>query len=222
MVKKMHFTVDSNIHLIKGSGVNLQEYCFSPAPNNEILKILFPARILLDKGVLELIQAAQNLQSKFDGRIKFILAGDCDAENLAVLNENKLKKILFPNYIEWIGFQTDMISVYKEADIIVLPSYREGLPKALIEACAIGRPIITTDVPGCRECVINGFNGFLVTVKDSDSLCNKLEELILDPDMRKIFGINSRKLAEREFSIQSVIEKTFKIYDDLINKENSN
>jgi glycosyltransferase involved in cell wall biosynthesis len=222
MIKKMHFTVDSNIHLIKGSGVNLLEYYFTPAPNNKILKILFPARILLDKGILEFIQAAQNLQNKFYGKIKFILAGDCDTENLSVLNEDELKKILVPNYIEWIGFQIDMISAYKEADIIVLPSYREGLPKALIEACAIGRPIITTDVPGCRECVINEFNGFLVAAKDPDSICNKLEVLISNSDMRKAFGINSRKLAEREFSIQSVIEKTFKIYDDLINRKKRN
>ena len=116
---------------------------------------------------------------------------------------------LIPDYLEWIGYQKNMLSVYQNSDVIVLPSYREGLPKALIEACAIGRPIVTTDVPGCRECVKHGYNGYLVSVKTVNELADSIKELLLDAD--------SRLIAEEEFSIERVIELTFRIYHEYIN-----
>jgi len=117
------------------------------------------------------------------------------------------------DYIEWIGFQKNMLPLYQTSDIVVLPSYREGLPKSLIEACAIGRPIITTDVPGCRECVIPDYNGFLIPAKKTGELAEALLKLIENAELRHQFGLHSRKLAEKEFSINTVIEKTFQIYD---------
>lgn len=215
MIKGFDLVSLSHIFLIKGSGVDLKEFVYSEVPNRVLLKILFPARILLDKGVIEFIDAAKLLQGKFMGKVKFILAGDCDKENLAVLGEEKLKSLLVDNYIEWIGYQPKMFPIYTDSDIVVLPSYREGLPKSLIEACAVGRPIVTTDVPGCRECVIPGYNGYLVPAKDSAALAAAIELLINDDAKRKGFGMNSRLLAEEEFSIDRVVQQTFDIYHSL-------
>ena len=143
----------------------------------------------------------------------FVLAGSCDNDNPAVLKKEKLRLLLEPGYIEWIGYQKEMFPIYADCDIVVLPSYREGLPKALIEACAVGRPIVTTNAVGCRECVVEGYNGYLVPIKDSVLLADALRKLIFDFEKREIFGRNSRKMAERDFSIQSVIKETFCIYD---------
>ncbi|WP_300705020.1 glycosyltransferase family 4 protein [Bacteroides sp.] len=215
MIEGLDLIPSSQIFLIKGSGVDLDKFVYSKAPNVIPLKVLFPARILLDKGVMEFINAAKLLYGNFCGKVKFVLAGDCDKENRAVLGEKELKSLLIPNYIEWIGYQKDMIPIYENCDIVVLPSYREGLPKALIEACAIGRPVITTDVPGCRECVRWGYNGCLVPAKDEKSLADAVKTLLLDNKMRINFGLNSRILAEEEFSIDKVIQSTFDIYHSL-------
>lgn len=215
MIREFDLVPLSHIFLIKGSGVNLNEFVCSKAPDRVPLKILFPARILLDKGVMEFIGAAKLLQGKFMGKVKFILAGDCDKENLAVLGEEKLKALLVTDYIEWIGYQSKMFFIYTDSDIVVLPSYREGLPKSLIEACAVGRPIVTTDVPGCRECVKSEYNGYLVPPRDIEALADAIELLINNDVKRKEFGVNSRLLAEKEFSIDKVVQQTFDIYHSL-------
>ena len=212
-VKSMYLVPENKIYLIKGSGVDLKEYYYSEPEEHPKIVCLFPARILKDKGVIEFIQAAMLLEDEYKGKVKFILAGDCDEENPAVLHETELKQMLIPGYVEWIGYQKQMIPVYSESDIVVLPSYREGLPKSLIEACAIGRPIVTTDAIGCRECVIDGDNGYLVPIKDSKSIATSLKKLIDSKDLRLRMGKRSRELAVRDFSIDSVIEKTFAIYD---------
>lgn len=212
MIDQLQLVDRKRLYLIKGSGIDLNLFYFQFPPNQDTLKILFPARILLDKGIKELIDAAHILQKELQGKIEFILAGDCDKENLAVFPEEELRKELVLGYITWVGFQKDMYSLYVNCDIVVLPSYREGLPKSLIEACAVGRPIVTTDVPGCRECVVEGGNGWLVPAKDSQALAVALKKLIDNKSMRYEFGIQSRKLAERDFSIDGVINKTFSIY----------
>lgn len=215
LMKKLKFVPDSHYKLIKGSGVDLDEFHFSPIEQKNQVRILFPARMLYDKGIIELINAAKLLEKRLKNKLVFILAGDCDINNKAVVLQSDLEKLLIPEYIEWIGFQKDMIKEYQMSDIVILPSYREGLPKSLIEACAIGRPIITTDVPGCRECVIDGYNGYLVRAKTTDPLARAIEELCKNPELRIEMGNNSRKLAEKEFSIESVIKKTFSIYDEI-------
>lgn len=212
LMLKLNLVEKNRLYLIKGSGVDLNQFCFQTLPIHSKLRILFPARILVDKGICELLEAANLIKNEFQDRIEFILAGDCDKENLAVFPEAELRRHLIPNYITWLGFQKEMYSLYVNSDIVVLPSYREGLPKSLIEACAVGRPIITTDVPGCRECVIQNYNGILVPVKDTLSLANAIKELVNDFNKRIKYGKNSRLLAEKEFSIENVINKTFKIY----------
>ena len=209
------FVPEKNIHLIKGSGVDLQKFAFRKPEQKERLTLLFPARILGDKGIRELIKAMMEVRLRIEKRAKLILAGDCTATNPTAIHENELKNMLVEDYIEWIGFRQDMVSTYRESDIVVLPSYREGLPKALIEACATGRPIITTDVPGCRDCVINGYNGLLVKAKDVSSLAEAIVRMVEDEKMRLMFGLHSRELAEKEFGIEEVVKKHLQIYQQL-------
>lgn len=214
-ILNMDYVPKENVFLIKGSGVDLNEFCYTPMPNNDELEILLPARMLRDKGVIEFIDAAKLLREKLKGRARFILAGDCTSTNPTVLKEEDLRPLLEDGYIEWIGHQNQMKPIYQKSDIVVLPSYREGLPKSLIEACAIGRPIVTTDVTGCRECVENEVNGFLVKVKDSESLAEGILKLVENSELREKFGKASRELAERDFSIEKVVQQHFDIYRKL-------
>lgn len=211
-MKVLRYVPENNVHLIKGSGVDLKHFAYKMPDIKEKQILLFPARILGDKGVYELIEAMRSIREEIATKAKLLLAGDCRSTNPTVIKEMELKSMLEPGYIEWIGFQKDMTSIYAQSDIVVLPSYREGLPKSLIETCSIGRPIITTDVPGCRECVIEGYNGMIVPVKDSISLAKAILKMVNNRELQLKMGRNSRKMAEQEFSIDNVIEKHFEIY----------
>jgi glycosyltransferase involved in cell wall biosynthesis len=214
--KSLNLVEDKQVTLIKGSGVDLQEFTATPLmPDSGKVKVVLPARMLYDKGVIEFIEAAKLLKNQLSDKAEFILAGDVDRENLAAIPDEKIQSLMDGNYLRWIGFQKDMVGLLKAADIVVLPSYREGLPKSLIEAAAIGRPIITTDVPGCRECVVDGYNGYLVPAKDEHRLAGAMLELIKDRDLQVQMGRHSRILAEKEFSIDKVIRETTAIYSAL-------
>lgn len=213
MIKQLKVIEESQIFLIKGSGVNLEEFAYTEEKLCDKVRILLPARMLWDKGVGEFVKAAELLHQKYADQAEFILAGPVDLENKSGIEESQLRAWTDLGHIEWIGFQNNMVEVLINSHIIVLPSYREGLPKSLIEACAIGRAIVTTDVPGCREVVQHGVNGLLVPVKDPDSLAAAIEQLILNSDLRKKMGEAGRRLAEDEFSIENVLEKTFQIYE---------
>lgn len=218
LFQNLKFVPPTHIFLIKGSGVDLRQYAYSPKEDSLPIRILFPARMLYDKGLQELIDAAISLRERYEGQILFSLAGFCDPDNLAGVKEDDLKSMLIPDYIEWIGYCQDMVSQYKSSDIVVLPSYREGLPKSLIEAAAVGRPIVTTNVPGCKECVIPKYNGELVSAKSSSELASALELLINSSELRKEYGNNSRVLAEQQFSLDAVLSKTFDVYSFLLDK----
>jgi glycosyltransferase involved in cell wall biosynthesis len=213
MIHDLKILKPHQIKLIKGSGVDLDLFSYHEEMPSEKIKVVLPARMLWDKGVGEFVEAAKHLYTKYGHQAEFILAGESDMGNKSGISAQQLDDWSKNDFITWIGFQKDIKGLLKNAHIIVLPSYREGLPKSLIEACAIGRPIVTTDVPGCREVVKDGLNGFLVSVKDFQSLSNAIEKLILDRDLRIKMGKEGRKLAEREFSIDSVLEKTFEIYN---------
>lgn len=204
---------NSNVFLIKGSGVDLDKFKYAPPSSESKLVVLFPARVLRDKGIIEFIEAARQLKEEYFDKLHFIIAGDCNCANPTSLSSEELQPYLIPDYLDWIGYQQDMISVFRSSHIVVLPSYREGLPKSLIEACAIGRPIITTDAIGCRECVIHGYNGLLVPLKSSMAIAESIKLLLSNNEHRIQMGVNSRSFAEREFSIDSVVDNTFSIYD---------
>jgi glycosyltransferase involved in cell wall biosynthesis len=202
---------------IKGSGINLHIYNFMPEPDVDKICIIFAARMIKEKGVFELIGAANLLKEKYQDKILFLLCGGTD-DNPHALTDAQLNSVSDGQYIIWLGYRTDIRELLEQSHIVAFPSYyREGLPKSLIEACAVGRPIVTTDSIGCRDTVIDGYNGFLIPIKNSEALAEKLKILINDRPLRKLMGINSRKLAEREFSINNVVEKHLMIYNKLIN-----
>jgi len=210
---------EAQSYKINGSGIDLDVFSYVLEPNTSIIRILFTARMIKTKGVFELIEAANSLKSKYFNKIQFILCGGID-DNPQMIPERELTKRCDNNYIQWLGYRTDVKELLINSHIVVLPSYyNEGLPKSLIEACAIGRPIVTTDSAGCRDTVIEGNNGFLVPVRNSIALAEKLVILIENKSLRIQMGINSRKLAEKEFSIKKVVEKHLEIYNKLLTNQ---
>jgi glycosyltransferase involved in cell wall biosynthesis len=202
-----------HISIIKGSGVDLQQFAFSAIPKGKI-KIILVARMLWDKGVGEFVKAATVLkQQGVDA--DFLLVGPVDAGNPKSISIDQLEEWRKSGVVKWLGERTDIPQLVTKSHIAVLPSYREGLPKSLIESAAIGRPIITTDVPGCREVVKDGENGFLVPAKDAKKLAVAIQKLINNPKLLTSMGKKSRLMAEQEFSIQQIVEQTLKLYRDL-------
>jgi glycosyltransferase involved in cell wall biosynthesis len=202
--------------LIRGSGIDLDDFVYIAEPNNGKIKILLTARMIIEKGILEFIDSANLLRQEYVGKIQFILCGGID-ENPKAISEKQLNELSDGEYVIWLGFRSDIKELLGDSHIVVLPSYyREGLPKSLIEAAATGRPIITTDSVGCRDAVIEDFNGYLVPIKNSRILADKLKILIDSPELRNLFGANSRLYAEREFSITQVLEKHLHVYSDLM------
>jgi glycosyltransferase involved in cell wall biosynthesis len=208
---------NNNIVFIKGSGVNLEIFQPFEAPKHNKVNILFPTRMLWDKGVKELREASQLLRSNYADRIVFILSGLADEDNKAGVPSSYLNAWQDGKYVKWIGYQKDMVAVYQVADIVVLPSYREGMPKTLIEACAMGKPIITTHAIGCRECVDEGVNGLKVSVKSSIELATAIAKLVDNDNLRIEMGKHSRLKAINEFNQMDVIAKHLETYENLLN-----
>lgn len=200
--------------LIRGAGVDLDEFRPSPAPVGPPAVVLV-ARMLWEKGVGVFVEAARMLRSGgLDAR--FLLVGGPDPGNPGSIPEAQLRDWHQEGVVEWLGHCEDIPAVLAMASIVCLPSYREGLPKSLLEALAAGRPIVATDVPGCREAVIAGENGFLVPLRDPHRLAEALATLIRDEDMRARFGQRSRQLAEAEFGTARVNEATLALYSSML------
>lgn len=206
----------SNARFIKGSGVDLNEFSYSPEPDSFPIKVIFTARMVVEKGVFILIDAAERLRNLYKGKVQFLLCGGL-SNNPKAIKENELLKCCDGNYIQWLGHRSDVLELLKQSHIVCFPSYyREGVPKSLIEATAIGRPIITTNSIGCKDTVEDGFNGFLVPIKDSVTLADKLTILIDNKSLRETMGMNSRKIAERDFSLDNVVRSHLEIYQELL------
>ena len=206
----------NSIVRIKGSGVDLEKFYESPFPSFERIKILLPIRMLWDKGVKELRDASDILKEKYYDKVQFILSGLADEDNKAGVPASYLNDWQDGNFVKWIGYQKNMVEVYQDSHIVVLPSYREGMPKSLIEACAIGRAIVTTNAIGCRECVDEGINGYKVSIYSSQELANALEQLINNHAMIKVMGHNSRIKSEEEFNVNNVIRIHLETYNKLL------
>lgn len=214
---KHHIIKDTQAYMIKGSGVDLNQFCYTLEPEVGKIKVLLTARMIVEKGILVLIDAALQLKDRYKDQVQFLLCGGLD-DNPKAIKESELEEVCDGEYIQWLGYRTDVLDLLKAAHIIAFPSYyKEGLPKSLIEATAIGRPIITTDSIGCRETVIDGYNGYLIPVKDSNALADRLQILFEDKKMRQNMGRNSRLLAEKDFSIENVVAKHLDIYKTLLN-----
>lgn len=206
---------EEEVCMIKGSGVDLNQYCYAPEPKDEKIRVLLTARMIVEKGVFVLTDAALKLKEKYRDRVEFLLCGGLD-DNPKAIKEEELKEVCDGEYIQWLGYRTDVLELLKSCHIVAFPSYyKEGLPKSLIEATAVGRPIVTTNSIGCKETVVDGYNGYLIPVKDSNTLAEKLEILFEDETLRQSMGKNSRTLAEKDFSIENVIRKHLEIYNRL-------
>jgi glycosyltransferase involved in cell wall biosynthesis len=198
--------------LIRGAGVDTAR--FSPAEKQPgRVTVVLVARMLWDKGVGEFVAATKLLHEEGISA-RFVLVGDADTANPASVPNESLCAWNGKDGIEWWGRRDDIPAVLDQADIVCLPSYREGLPKSLLEAAACGLPIVTTDTPGCREVVTDGDNGFLVPVKDAIALALALRKLIVDSDLRRHMGKRSRARALAEFSQEIVIAQTLATYHE--------
>lgn len=199
---------------ILGAGVDTDT--FIPVPESmDIPIILFPARILWDKGVGEFVAAARLLRQR-NIQARFVLVGESDPGNPTGVPLQTLTAWNKEGIVEWWGWREEMSVIYSQANIICLPSYREGLPKTLLEAAAAGRAIVTTDVPGCREVVINGNNGLLIPPQDPQATANALQTLINDPTLRGKMGENGRERALQLFSLQKITKETMTYYRTII------
>lgn len=201
--------------LIPGSGVNLTDYPHLNEPVTKKVKVLFAGRLLKDKGIREYLEAA-SLLSERGVEAEFVVAGSADPDNPATITEDYLSQWRLESNVEFLGQRQDIPQLFTNAHIIVLPSYREGLPKALIEAAACGRAVVTTDVPGCRDAIIPGQTGIMVPPRNVSSLAEAIKKLIDKPDLRKSMGSAGRKLAEEKFAIEYVIDAHIRVYRELL------
>jgi glycosyltransferase involved in cell wall biosynthesis len=206
------------VTLIRGSGIAPASFAVVDEPDmvNGFICIL-PARLLKDKGVYEFIEAARILKSRaLKMKIRMILVGPVDPHNRTSVPLADLKTWTeVENIVEWTGHTDAMSEMYQRCHVVVLPSYREGLPKVLIEAGASRRVSITTDVPGCREIIKNEFNGLLVPPRDAVALAEAIERLMIDHDLRTQLAENAYRVVLNEYGIDTVVSKTFATYDKL-------
>ena len=215
--KKKSFLKNKKFHLIPSSGINLKTYKYIGIKNikKEKLNFIMVSRLIKDKGVIEYMNAAREVK-KIYPELKFILIGEYDNNNNEKIEKKDLEKNIMDKTIIYYPFQENVIDHIAKSDCVILPSYREGTSKVLLESAAIGKPLIATDVPGCNNIVINDYNGLLCKKKSSISLKNKIIEfIILDYKQKKEMSINSRTVVEKKFDSNIVNNKIF----NLINNE---
>ncbi len=205
--------------LIRGSGVNLGEYVLQPQPAGVPL-VLLAARLLADKGVREFVQAAIMLRRQ-GCAARFVLVGDVDPANPASLEQSELDAWSRDQVVECWGHRSDMPLVLAQARLVVLPSYREGMPKVLLEAAACGRAVVTTDVPGCRDAIEPGVTGVLVPPRDADALARAIRALLEDEARCRAMGLAARALAEREFDVRRVVARHLELYGRCLARHSS-
>lgn len=204
-------------YFIKGSGVDLTQYK-GGAHSEGRLRVIFAGRMVEDKGVLDFIKAAEILRPKYEGKAEFVLCGALSTNPYAVKKED-LDRLCDGEYIKYLGFREDMPEQFEKSDIMCFPSYyREGVPKAVLDASAAGLPIITCDSIGCRDTVEDGVNGFLVRPRSPEEVAEKLDILLSDKALRRKMGERSRRVAEKEYDVRKVVGTHLRIYDDTLRK----
>ncbi len=208
-------TTGDRAHLIKGAGVDINLFkCLSE--HDSVPIVMLASRMIWNKGVGVLIDSARQLRKK-GVKCRIVLVGVPDPENLTSISEDILRDWNSEGIIEWWGYQDNMPDVLSRSHIVVLPTtYGEGIPKILIEAASCGRPIVATNVSGCREIVRHNENGFLVPPNDSIALTNAIETLIKSPGLRRKFGSRGREIVISGFSEEIVVEQTVGLYCRLL------
>lgn len=197
------------VHILGGIGLNLKEYSYSPAPVDPV-NFLFIGRLLKEKGIFEFIDAIKIIKHKYPNTI-FTILGGLDTQNMGALSKSQLDELIAEDLFEYPGHVSNVKDWIANSSVFVLPSYREGVPRSTQEAMAIGRPVITTDVPGCRETVEDGVNGFLVPRWDPKALADKMCYFIENPEQVNIMGLKSYEIAQQKFDSEKVNAKLIDI-----------
>ena len=205
--------------LIGGSGVDMGYYKQGPRQGSERFIFLFAGRLLRDKGIIEFVSAARQLL-RLAKRAECWVVGELKSANPSAVSKYEVLGWVSEKAIRYYGHAKDIRKYMSQADVFVLPSYREGLPRAVLEAMSMGKPIITTDVPGCRETVEEGKNGYLVTVKDSDSLAEAMMRMykLSDPELEEM-GANSVRLCQERFDVRIINLRYLELIRSLLDPE---
>ena len=203
---------NKNNILLPASGVDTNKFLQTKEPKGNVI-FLFASRIIKDKGIIELIEATKQLKSQ-KKKFELYIAGSPDFQNKSTISHVQLKTWESLGYIKYLGLVKDMEQLYKKVHVGILPSYREGLPKSLLEAASSGKPIITTDVPGCNEIVKNEFNGLIVPPKDSNELMKAMKKLILNKKLRISMGKKGRELIKKNFSNSKATKDIINLYQN--------
>ena len=200
-----------NVEILGGIGLNLQDYPHQPLSNIHLpLNFLFIGRLLKEKGIHEFVEAAK-LVKKIYPDTEFTVLGAIDHHNLGALQQTELNALISSNIIQYPGHVSNIKDWIADSHVFVLPSYREGVPRSTQEAMAIGRAVITTDVPGCRETVVDGVNGFLVPKGDPEALAKKMIYFIEHPEQVRLMGAESYKIAVEKFDAEKVNQRLVNI-----------
>ena len=215
--QSMGLSKSLNIRIIKGSGVDIDKFAFKKIKTNGEKKIILASRMLWDKGIEDFIFCAKKIKKKTNAR--FILVGNPDPHNPESINLTTLKKWNSEGNIEWWGHKDDMIKIYEESTIVCLPSYREGLPKVLIEAGSIGRPVVSYDVVGCKEVVINNKNGLLVPFREKSLLSEAIYKLLDNVELCKKMGLEGREIVEQNFSEKIIFDQISNVWTEALRKK---
>lgn len=218
MLIEEHIAQQNRTIMIKGSGIDTMRFQPMTPTNDENsddeddIVVMLAARMLWDKGVGEFVEAAKRVLHRHPN-VKFVLVGESDPENPAAIPDETLRAWQADGVITWLGKRNDMPAILQKATIFCLPSYREGLPKVLLEAAACGAALITTDAPGCREVVTDNVTGLLIPIKEVDPLVTAIECLITDSDLRQRLANSARARVKAAFSIEQVINETLSLYE---------
>jgi len=199
--------------ILGGIGVNLDYYRYFEPKIKSDVSFIFLGRLLREKGIFEFLEAAKVVK-KEKPNTQFLVLGQIDKQNPTAMSEEKLQEYIDANIIEYLGYVKNVPDYIEKVDVFVLPSYREGVPKSTQEAMAMGKVILTTDVPGCRETVVDGVNGFLVPLFSAEKLAEKILELINKPILVRSMGIESRRIAEEKFDVRKVNKRIISILEE--------
>ena len=197
IIKSTHSVVVTH-----GSGVNIEDYSYYPVDTEGEIVFLMAARLLNEKGVREYLRAAELLKKKYKN-VRFVLAGDTDP-NPGSIRISEINELHKNGVIDYRGYVKDIRELMILSSVYVLPSYREGTPRSVLEAMATGRAIITTNAPGCKETVIEGENGYKIPIKDADALINAMQGFINNKNKISEMGLSSRLIAEKKYNVQNV------------------
>ena len=202
-LSKMTLFSKSKVEVVGGIGLELLDYPYSKPDMNNPIRFIFVARLLAEKGIYQLIEAIKLVQEKYPST-ELVVLGDLDEDNPAGLTKKNLDDLIKQEIIIYPGKVSNVNEWLSNSHVFVLPSYREGVPRSTQEAMAVGRPIITTDVPGCRETVVDGKNGFLVPAFNVEELVEKMIWFVEHPEQIELMGLESRRMAEEKFDVHKV------------------